>query len=50
MCTIVDINKLPQKLKALLGLSTDTSSMITGFMLYSKLDTNSIVSLLSFWA
>ena len=40
----------PQNLKALLSLITDTSCSIIGFMLCAKLDANSIVALVSFWA
>ena len=41
ICTIVDTNMLPQNLKALLSLFTNASSMIIGFMLCAKLNTNS---------
>ena len=50
MCAIVDTNMLLENLKALLSLSTDTSSTIIGFMLCSKQDASSIVVLVTFWA
>ena len=50
MCTIVDTNMFLLNLKALLSLFTDTSSTIIGFMLCAKLEANSIVVLVNFWA
>ena len=45
MFPIVDINMLPQNLKALQSLFTDMSSMIIEFMLCAKLNANSIIAL-----
>ena len=52
ICTLlpVDIIILPCNLKALPNLFTDASSTIIRFMLCAKLDANSIVALVSFWA
>ena len=51
VCAIVDVNKLPQNLKALLSLVIDVRRRtIIGFMLCAKLDVNSIAVLVSFWA